>query len=157
MRSTLAMLALVAALAGCSGATRASGPSTSGGSSVSTITSTSPTAPFDFEDAIAALSRAGANIQFGEHASGVPFSVDQKIVEMGSYQIRGFEYEDAQARIAEEATITMDGSSVNHTPVEWTSDPHYWSRGRVIVLYLGSETPAIDLLTRALGPEIDIE
>ncbi len=67
-----------------------------------------------------------------------------------------YEYADVAEQEAEAATILMEGWSVNHTPVEWIGSPHYWIRGRVIIMYLGDDEAAIDLLTGALGAELDL-
>jgi hypothetical protein len=38
--------------------------------------------------------------------------------------------------------------------VEWVSAPHFWASGKIIVLYVGDDAEAVDLLTGALGAPI---
>lgn len=119
-------------------------------------TTTTVAAPFGFNNLIDALASAGVPAQPGERASGMPFSVPRRPVDVGTFEIAVYEYDDPATRVAEEATIAMEGWSVNHTPVEWVATPHYWSRGRVIVLYLGDDHSVIDFLSQVLGPEVAI-
>lgn len=123
--------------------------------STSAVAVATSMAPAGLDDVIAALEQTGADVRQGDRAAGTPFSVDAQLADVDAIQIRLYEYGDAASRAAEEATIAMDGWSVNHTPVEWIDDPHFWSKGRVIVLYLGDDPSAIELLTSVLGPEID--
>ena len=120
-------------------------------------TMTSPNAPvFKLADVIDALSGVGATVEQGGRVPAMPFSVPGQLFDVDAFEIAVREYADAAARAEEEETIAMGGWSVNNTPVEWIASPHYWSRGRVIVLYLGDNPTAIDLLNSTLGPEIDL-
>ncbi len=117
----------------------------------------SPNAPvFGLSDVIDALSGVGATVEQRGQIPATPFSVPGQLFDVDAFEIAVREYADAAARAEEEETIAMDGWSVNNTPVEWIASPHYWSRGRVIVLYLGDDPTAIDLLNSTLGPAIDL-
>ncbi len=111
---------------------------------------------FDLADVIDALSGVGATVEQGGRVPAMPFSVPGQRLAVDAFEIAVREYADATVRAAEEGTIAMNGWSVNNTPVEWIASPHYWSLGRVIVLYVGDDPTAIDLLDNALGPAIDL-
>lgn len=122
----------------------------------SRLTMASPNAPvFELADVIDALSGVAATVEQRGRVPAMPFSVPGRRLAVDAFEIDVREYADVVARAEEEGTIAMGGWSVNNTPVEWIASPHYWSRGRVIVLYLGDNPRAIDLLNSTLGPAID--
>lgn len=113
-------------------------------------------ADFGLDDVVEALTGIGASVEQAGQAPGFPFSVPLQRLTADGYDLWVHEYAHVVAQEAEAATILMEGWSVNHTPVEWIGSPHYWIRGRVIVIYLGDDRAAIDLLTGALGGELDL-
>ncbi len=120
------------------------------------VTGPAATSMFGLADVVESLSGAGATVEQGDRNSGTPFSVARQLITVDGSEVAVYEYADTTARTAEEATIAMDGWSVNGTPVEWIGPPHYWSRGRVIVLYLGDDPTTINLLTAALWQALDL-
>ncbi len=113
-------------------------------------------AVFGLADVVESLGGVGAMVEQGDRNPGAPFSAPRQMLAVEEFRIGVYEYADTTARVADEATIAMNGWSVNATPVEWIAPPHYWSRGRVIVLYLGDDSAAISLLTAALGQPLDL-
>ena len=87
---------------------------------------------------------------------GAPFRVPAKIMQVDGHDLRIYEYADEESRRCDSDTIDMEGWSVNGTPVEWIGTPHLWLRGRVTVLYLGDDAAFIELVTDAVGPQLDV-
>lgn len=85
-------------------------------------------------------------------APGDPFSVDAQRLTADGHELGVYEYVDASSRERDSSTILADGWSVNGTQVEWTGAPHFWIRGRVVILYLGSDAEVIAMVTAAIGP-----
>ncbi len=79
------------------------------------------------------------------------------VVSWGDIQIAAFEYPDRPAAEAAAALIADDGSSVEgitEGPINWPATPHFFRKGRLLVLYVGDDRPAADLLKVVLGPQI---
>ena len=79
------------------------------------------------------------------------------VVSWGEIQIGAFEYPDRPAAKAIAALIADDGSSVEgitEDPINWPATPHFFRRGRLLVLYVGDDRPTADLLKVVLGPQI---
>lgn len=87
---------------------------------------------------------------------GAPFRVPARTMQVEGHDLRIYEYADEASRQCDSDTIGMGGWSVNVTPVEWIGTPHFWLRGRVIVLYLGDNAEFIGLVTDAVGPQLDV-
>jgi len=67
--------------------------------------------------------------------------------------VQVFEYPSAGAAQADARQIRPDGSGTATTMVDWIAPPHFFLRGRVLVLYVGNDPPAINVLKSVLGPQ----
>jgi hypothetical protein len=70
-----------------------------------------------------------------------------------------YEYESAGARMTWSRAISRDGGSIRRGTVIreilWAAPPHFFARGKVIVLYVGGDGRLINDLVNILGPTID--
>jgi hypothetical protein len=64
-----------------------------------------------------------------------------------------FEYASASAASADAKRISRDGSGTATTKINWLAPPHFFLKGRVLVLYLGSDPAVLSLLQSLLGPQ----
>lgn len=65
--------------------------------------------------------------------------------------IQVFEYKDAGGADADAEQIGPDGNPATMM-IHWIAPPHFFRGERVIVLYIGEDQAALDLLTALLGP-----
>jgi hypothetical protein len=72
---------------------------------------------------------------------------------MNGADLQAFEYESAEAMAKEAALVAPDGGSVGTSMVDWIDTPHFYKAGRIIVLYVGSDQAALDLLDKLLGAQ----
>jgi hypothetical protein len=72
--------------------------------------------------------------------------------EFGSaVEVHSFAYANAAAAKADAATIEPDGNPKG-SKIFWVEPPHYYLRGRVLVIYVGRDAKMMALLGRLLGP-----
>ena len=64
-----------------------------------------------------------------------------------------FEYASAAAAGADAHQIRADGSGTATTIVDWIAPPHFFLKGRVLVIYVGKDRGAVNLLTSVLGSQ----
>ena len=64
-----------------------------------------------------------------------------------------FEYGSASVASAEAKQIRSDGSGNATTVVDWVAPPHFFLKGRVLVIYLGSDATIVSLLSGVLGSQ----
>jgi hypothetical protein len=64
-----------------------------------------------------------------------------------------FEYGSTAAAQADAHQIRADGSGNATTIVDWVAPPHFFLKGRVLVIYVGSDTAVFSLLGSLLGPQ----
>ena len=64
-----------------------------------------------------------------------------------------FEYASASAASSDAKKIQPDGSGTSTTRISWVVPPHFFLKGRVMVLYVGSDSAVLGLLQSLLGPQ----
>lgn len=105
---------------------------------------------------IDALRAAGATVE-PVHEIRQPFlSVPGKVLTVNGVEIQVYEYTDEAAMRAEAETISSDGSTVGTTVVTWVDAPHFFATGRLIVVYVGTESWLLELLGKILGQPIAV-
>jgi hypothetical protein len=146
MKSSLLMVYLlmfVFVLSGCANPSLAAAPAGTA----------APLAVEDKAGLIAALEAAGATVETGEPVSQAFFSPEGEILRVNGADVQAFEYESPEAMENEASQVAPDGGSIGTSMVTWVDAPHFYQAGRMIVLYVGSESAVLDLLEKALGPQ----
>jgi hypothetical protein len=64
-----------------------------------------------------------------------------------------FEYASASAASADAHQIRADGSGTATAIVDWVAPPHFYIKGRVLVIFVGSDPPVLSLLQSLLGAQ----
>ena len=64
-----------------------------------------------------------------------------------------FEYGSVSAASADAQKISPDGSGTATTKISWVGPPHFFHKGRVIVLYVGDDPTVLSLLQSLLGQQ----
>ena len=73
---------------------------------------------------------------------------------MNCSEMQVFEFSNEQERQAAASHISPDGSSIGTTMVTWIDEPHFWAKGRVIALYVGSNEDVINLMSQVMGEPV---
>lgn len=107
-----------------------------------------------YDELIESLRSEGAAVEPVRQIDQVFFTATGQVIAVNGVEVQVFEYIDEQARQAEAATISADGSSVGTSMITWVEPPHFFTQGRLIVLYVGTESATLALLSGALGAPI---
>lgn len=136
--SSLAAGVLVTLLAACATPAASPSPSPSG---------------VGVEGLVNALEAASAPVQQADRFDPAPLPGQGVLLCVGREEVRVYVFPTDEARLAAAASIDRtDPSHVGTSIVEWTGNPRFWQRDRILVLYLGTDAPTEALLTSALGP-----
>ncbi len=80
-----------------------------------------------------------------------PFlSVPGQFVSIDGSDVQTFEYDSEKSAKAAVAKIAPDGSTIGETRIGWVEPPHFFRKGKLLVLYVG-KNPQV---TRALEPVV---
>ena len=123
------------------------------GSSATVSPSSEAPSVQDQASLISALQAAGANVETGDSITQDFFTPEGHTVNVNGADLQVFEYESAEAMEKDASQVAPDGGSIGTSMVDWMDTPHFYKAGRIIVLYVGSDQAALDLLNKILGPQ----
>ena len=107
----------------------------------------------DYVSLVEALRAAGATVEpAGEVSQPFP-SVEGQVIGVDGHDVQVFEYADEAAADDDAALISPDGGSVSTSLITWIATPHFFRKGRLLVLYVGDDGDLVAALERALGPQ----
>ena len=143
IRRILVAAAVIALVAGCGGTAGPASPTaTPQGKSVTDDTSL-----------VDALRAAGAKVEMGDEVEQPFFPVPGKVIQINGQGVQVFVFADEAAAQAAAATVPPDGTTFKTMIVDWMAPPHFYQRGRIIALYVGTDAATIQLLTTLLGKQ----
>ena len=76
-----------------------------------------------------------------------------QILNVNGQDVQVFEFGDPGLAEGEAEKISPDGSTVGGSKISWIATPHFFNKGKVIVLYLGTNQTLLDSLNALLGPQ----
>jgi hypothetical protein len=69
----------------------------------------------------------------------------------GEAEVQVYIYDDVETLAADAGQVTPDGNLMT-VMIEWIATPHFYCGDQILVIYIGDDQAAIDLLTELLGP-----
>jgi len=135
------LLALVSILGGCGGKAETSEPE----AAIPNVE--------DQASLMAGLRATGATAEVGDTVIQDFFTPEGTIIKVNGEDVQVFEYENAVDMESEASQVAPDGSSVGTSMMMWVDDPHFYKSGRIIVLYIGSNSSMLDLFDEVTGQQ----
>jgi hypothetical protein len=89
----------------------------------------------------------------GESITQPFFSVKGQTTTVDTETIQIYEYTDAQSMEADASKVAPDGGSVRTSMMSWVGPPHFFKKGRILVLYVGNNQSTIGALIKAMGTQ----
>jgi hypothetical protein len=116
--------------------------------------STSPSGSLTgVEGLVADLAATSAPVRQADTFAPAPLPGQGVLLCVGHEEVRVYAFATEQARLAAAGSIDpTDPSHVGTSIVEWTGNPRFWQRDRILVLYLGTDASTDALLTSVMGP-----
>lgn len=81
------------------------------------------------------------------------FSVAGQRMLVDGEEIQVFEYQDGTMARLEAATIAPDGSMIGTTTINWIATPHFYQKGKLLVVYIGDNAATQAILSSFLEEE----
>ena len=158
LAAVLGVAMLMAVVAACGSAAE---PTYPGGEVPSPTDAIQPTTPIvsqggqvkDYVSLVDTLTGAGVTIDPAGNVSQPFFAPQGQLLTMNGVDVQTFEFASAEEAGSVAETVSADGSSIGTSHFRWIAPPHFYKAGRLIVLYVGCDGDAIDVLEQAMGPE----
>ena len=131
---------------------------------------TTPTAPIvshggpvkDYTSLVDNLRAAGAAIDPAGSVSQPFFAPQGQVFTVNGERVETFEFASAEEADAAAGGVSATGSSIVTTMADgtqmasmitWVAPAHFYKAGKLIVIYVGSDSDVIDALQDAMGPQ----
>ena len=95
----------------------------------------------------------GAEAETGEPIEQPFFSVMGTMVSLNGEGIQVFEYDSAETMESDAVLVDADGNSIGTSMVSWMATPHFYKKGRILVIYVGDNAETLSLLENVLGTQ----
>ena len=105
----------------------------------------------DYASLIDDLRTAGVNVEPEGKVDQPFFSVEGRMIKIGGEDVQVFQYSHAAAADAQAALVSPDGSAVGTSKLHWVGSPHFYKKGKLLVLYLGDDNKVLKALDVVLG------
>ena len=79
------------------------------------------------------------------------FSVPIKVISVGGADVQVFEFQSESDAKTASLTVSKDGTEIGTSIIRWIDTPHFYTNGKLIVLYVGHNPEVVDLLESFLG------
>ncbi len=119
-----------------------------------------PITPFegmvaDYASLIDAIESHGVLVQHKEDlgAESSSFSVPIKVISVGGVDVQVFEFKDESEAQASSLTVSEDGTEIGPSVIRWMDTPHFYTKGKLIVLYVGQNPEITNLFESLLGTQ----
>ena len=84
-------------------------------------------------------------------AESSSFSVPTRVISVGGADVQVFEFQSESDAIAATQTVSEDGTEIGTSIIRWIGPPHFYTQGKIIVLYVGENSEVTSLLEDLLG------
>lgn len=114
-----------------------------------------PTALVSAPALVEMLEHLGANVSIAEQMprDSFPFfAVNAQRLLVNGRSVHVFAYPDAAAAAADAARVAPSGTPIGGTQTTWTDPPRFYTRGQLIVLYVGRDEEVSKFLESLMGP-----
>jgi hypothetical protein len=105
------------------------------------------------EEFLADLASQGVKAEKGDELEQAFFSVTGNHVNLDAESVQLFEYDSASTMESDAVLVDASGSSIGPSMVSWIATPHFYKKGRILVLYVGEAAQTLELLEGVLGQQ----
>lgn len=101
---------------------------------------------------VAQLREGGLRVETLDEIQQPFFTPPARVISIGDGEAQVYEYVDDKSAATEAARVAPNGSIGGSMPM-WIAPPHFFRKGRLIVLYLGSDVRSLGRMRELLGVE----
>jgi len=113
-----------------------------------------PRSPTELANLIKNLRAEGATAVFTNEKVSQPFfSVPARIINVNREGVQVYEYARASKADSEAKRVSSDGMTIGTSKPSWLASPHFFKRGKLIVLYVGGDQTILKILQATLGEQ----
>lgn len=86
-------------------------------------------------------------------AESSSFSVPTRVISVGGADVQVFEFQNESDAKTASLIVSEDGTEIGTSMITWIGPPHFYTQGKLIVLYVGENPEISNLLEDLLGSQ----
>jgi len=106
---------------------------------------------YNYSSFIDGLEKNSASMELVEILEDTPFSIPGFVVLVNGEPIQVYEFFSETKTLEASLLISHDGTEIGTSVIRWIDEPHFYSKGNVIVQYIGHNPEMLNLLDSLLG------
>ncbi|HSA97950.1 MAG TPA: hypothetical protein VLF17_02615 [Candidatus Nitrosotenuis sp.] len=115
-------------------------------------------APFDgqltdYSSLIDAIKARGVLVEPIDELEDSVFSVPAKTISVGGAVVQVFEFQNEPDAQKSSLMISKDGTEIGTSMIRWMDTPHFYTKGKIIILYVGQNPEIKNLFESLLGQQ----
>jgi len=107
----------------------------------------------DYDNFVQEMAKDSVKIEMSGQLTESFIGAVPKIIKIDNAEAQIFEYSNESEMERNSAEINSDGSSVGNTMITWIDKPHFFKRGKIIMLYLGKDNNTLAKIEKILGKQ----
>ena len=109
----------------------------------------------DYSSLVDAIKSRGVLVEYVDEiaAESSSFSVSTKVISVGGADVQVFEFASESDAKTASLTVSKDGTEIGTSIIRWIDTPHFYTNGKLIVLYVGQNPEIVNLLESFLGKQ----
>ena len=107
----------------------------------------------DYDSFIDALEKKGITAEVVEILEDSSFSVPTIVVSINGENLQVYEFPSATEAQNATLLVSEDGTEIGTSIIRWIDTPHFYTQGKIIVLYVGHTTETMNLLDSLLDKQ----
>ncbi len=107
----------------------------------------------DLSAFVRALRARGLTVESAGEVSQPFFKPGGHAYTVAGENVQVFRYPSASAAEAEAKQVNAEGTSAGTNAMMWVGPPHFFRKGRLVVIYVGENAGVLEALTSVLGPQ----
>lgn len=107
----------------------------------------------DYTSLVGAIQSRGILVEYIDEIApeSSSFSVLTRVISVGGADVQVFEFPSESDTVSASLTVSEDGTEIGTSIIRWMDTPHFYTNGKLIVLYVGQNPEIVNLLESLLG------
>ena len=107
----------------------------------------------DFVSLVDNLRATGATVDPAGTVTQPFFDPQGQLLTVNGADVQVFEFASTEEAATAASTVSTDGSSIGTSIITWVAPPLFYQRGKLIAIYVGSDSGVINTLNGAIGSQ----
>lgn len=107
----------------------------------------------DYASLIDSIKSRGIKTELVENLEDSSFSVPTRVVSVGGANVQVYEFQSESDAQNASHIVSEDGTKIGNNVIRWIDTPHFYTKGKIIVQYVGQNPEILNLFDSIFGKQ----